>query len=87
MLFQKHNGLFHWINFIEGPVSDHFDISDMFHDFHEKFFVLLFYSSFWNNFDTRTYLFDKVLDILDFYDCVVHEEAGVAVNPLSHSIL
>lgn len=35
MLFQEHDGLFHWLYLVESSVSDHFDISDVFHDLHE----------------------------------------------------
>jgi hypothetical protein len=66
---------------------DHLDISEIGHDLHEEFLLLLRLSGGWENFDTVRNLALEFLDIFDLLNRVVQEEASVAVNPLADSVL
>lgn len=87
MLLKKHDGLFHWLNRIKGSSLNHLDISEVGHDLHEEFLLLLRLSRGWENFDTLRNLALEFLNVFDLLNGVVQKEAGVAVDPLADSVL
>lgn len=87
MLFKEHDGLFHWLDGVKGSSLDHLDISEVGHDLHEEFLLLLRLGGGWENFDALRNLALEFLDVFDLLNGVVKEEAGVAVNPLADSVL
>jgi hypothetical protein len=87
MLLEEHDVLFHWLNGSKSSLLDHLDISEVGHDLHEEFLLLLSLSGGWENFDTLGDLALEFLDVLDLLNGVVQKEAGVAVNPLADGVL
>jgi len=65
MLLQEHDGLFHWLDLIESSITDHFDISNVLHDFHEELFLLLGLGTLWNDFDANGNIVNEVLNVLN----------------------
>lgn len=87
MLLKEHDGLFHWLNRVKSSSLDHLDVSEVSHDLHEEFFLLLRLSRLWENFDALRNLALEFLNVFDLLNSVVQKEAGVAVDPLADSVL
>ena len=71
VLLEKHYGLFHGINFIEGAVFDHLYVSEVSHHLHEDLLLALGFRSFRDDFDSVRNLIDELLNVCDLSNCVV----------------
>jgi hypothetical protein len=65
VLLKEHDGLLHWLDLVESSVTDHLDVSNVLHDFHEERLLFLGLSTLWDDLDTDGNIVDEVLDVLD----------------------
>lgn len=87
MLLEKIDGGFHRADLRQGSVFDHFDISQVSHDLHKEFLLLLSLSVPWKVLDTSGDLPNEGLDVLNLLHGVVEQEVDVSVDPKHDGVL